>query len=476
MSCIAKFALLILGCNLLLVQQANGQIPEESILFPASTMSLPEVPADVNISETPSSDYVALAPSCRFCRNTGGQYDWLDDSKVGYDGGFIIASPRREDLSASTLPYVMKINGWGQLRHTILDSDGPNRDVNQLQLKRARIVFSGSAFTPDFQYFLQLDGRSTSGDDIRLLDYYLRYDWGHHRLGLERGRFGILTGRYKVPFNLARWLSGREFEFADRSVSSIFFDVNRSLASSFYGKLDWFGPSVNWEFSIFNGLVTGGAETGSSGTLDNNFAVSGRASTQLFGDWGDGQLADFDLHEQLVARLGCGFALSEIARDGTTEFDGLRVVDSGGRLSNLLPDSVEQYKASLFAVDASMKYRGLSATMEYYIRIIDDFQGASIDELFDHGFWFQMGYFVIPEKLELLTRWSRVQGDSGTLGGGNQSAEEIAGGFAWYFRRNHAKFVGDFTFLDGAPINSSVLDISAGDIGMLVRGQAQFSF
>lgn len=83
---------------------------------------------------------------------------------------------------------------------------------------------------------------------------------------------------------------------------------------------------------------------------------------------------------------------------------------------------------------------------------------------------------VVPRKLQLLTRWSRVDGNSGTLGVNDESSEEVAGGFAWYFRDQHAKLVADLTHLDGAPINSSALDISPGDRGWLYRSQIQFSF
>ena len=137
---------------------------------------------------------------------------------------------------------------------------------------------------------------------------------------------------------------------------------------------------------------------------------------------------------------------------------------------------MQGYSASLFAVDASFKYRGWSSTLEYYFRKTDDFRGGSIPDLFDHGFWFQLGKFVVPDKLELIARWSRVQGNSGTLGNGERSAEEVAGALAWYVRENHAKLVIDLTYLDGVPINSSSLDIVPGNRGWLCRSQIQFSF
>jgi hypothetical protein len=445
----------------------------------AQTISISRPDSDgCNPAQCQNSVHANSAPSEVFadCPQSLDDLAWIDSTKVGYDGGFIVASRRELDLKASSFPFRLRINGWGQLRHTVLDSHGPNPDVNQFQLKRGRMAFSGSSFTPDFSYFIQLDGRSSSGDDVRLLDYFLSYDVGHHAWGLEKGVFGFKTGKYKIPFTMARYLSGREFEFADRSVASTFFDVNRSLAWGLYGEpadplIPW-----DWEVAIFNGLVTGGAETGSSGTLDNNFAYSAKVFAYPTGQWGTGELADFDWHDDLATRIGAGFANSTIDRSGTTEFNSLRVVDSGDRLSTLLPAAVQEYDVNLYSIDASCKFRGLSATLEYYFRSVDGFKGATVPGLYDHGFWLQVGKFICPRKLQLLARWSRVTGDSGTLGAGNQSAEEIAGGFAWYFRDQNAKLVADMTYLDGAPINSSALDITPGEIGWLFRTQIQFAF
>ncbi len=145
-------------------------------------------------------------------------------------------------------------------------------------------------------------------------------------------------------------------------------------------------------------------------------------------------------------------------------------------MATILPGAVDSYSVLQFAVDASFKLRGWSTTLEYYFRTVGNFEGASLPDLLDHGFWFQLGYFVVPEKVELLTRWSRVDGDSGTLGVTQQSTDDVAAGLAWYFRGNHAKLVFDVTRLDGAPISSNSLDVSPGDDGWLYRTQIQFSF
>jgi len=405
------------------------------------------------------------------------QSDWLSKIEVGYDDGFVIASQEIVELKSDDDPFSMKINGWGQLRFTEFESATPlRRDQKQFQLQRGRLVFSGSAFTSDFKYFLQLDGRSSSGDDIRLLDYYLQYDVGHHSFGLQRDTISFKTGKYKMPFNLSRYLTAREFELTDRSVASTYFDVNRSLSWGLGGQFNRDRTPIFWEAAIFNGLVTGGAETGSSGDLDNNFAYSTRLYCYPRGEWGRGELADFDCHQKLATRMGFGFATTANNRIGATEFNSSRVVDSGDLLSSLLPPTATQYEVSLYAVDASLKYRGWSSTMEYYFRNISDIEGATLPDLYDHGFWFQIAKFIVPEKFQITSRWSRVVGNSGTLGGANQSTDEIAGGMVYYFRGQNAKVTLDATYLNGSPISSQALDVTPGDTGWLVRTQVQFAF
>ncbi len=450
----------------------EGQLSQNAALPRSSLGEMPGIPLPANGSHSYFShdDLPASFPSSTVESN------WLESVQVGYDGGFLIAAEKSLDLETADSPFLLRINGWGQLRQITFSSEGATADRNQFQLARARLILSGSAFTKDFDYYIQLDGRSSSGDNLRLLDYFLTYDIGHHKWGLKKGTLAFKTGKYKMPFHLARYLSARELEFCDRSMASTFFDVNRSLAWGLYGRTDRSRIPLSWETAIFNGLVTGGAETGSSGNLDNNFAYSARAYCYPIGDWGTEPLADFEGHCHLATRIGAGFANSTIDSSGSTEFGAIRVVDSGQTLASILPADANQYTVNLYSVDASMKYLGWSASFEYYFRQVGDIQGAAVPDLFDHGHWLQFGKFMVPEKFQLLARWSRVEGNSGTLGGANQQSEEISGGFVWYVRDQHAKFSVDATHLDGAPISSSALDIFPGDAGWQLRTQIQFAF
>jgi hypothetical protein len=393
------------------------------------------------------------------------------ENKVGYKNGLFISSEDYEKNES----YLLRLNGWGHFRMSHAEAYNGTDGFSQLQLKRARIILQGHAFTPAFSYFVALDGRSQADGAIRLLDYYLDYDLGSAVWGFEAKALHLKLGQYKVPFTLSRFLSAQELQFADRSMSSMFFDANRSLALGIGGQRRLGARLWTWETAIFNGLVTGGAETGAAGNLDNNFAVSGRLSSYFGGEWGDAQ-CDYDYHPSPVFRLGGAFAVSKIDRKGPTEFNSIRVVDSGQRLSNLLPGEIEGYLVDKYAVDASMKLRGWSITSEYYFRNMGQFVGGELPGLFDHGFSLDTGYFLIPKKLEMIGRWSRVVGSSGTLGDWNQSADEKAIGLVRYFRHHNAKLSVDATYLDGAPIDSFSLDIFPGQKGWLFRTQLQFSF
>ena len=115
-----------------------------------------------------------------------------------------------------------------------------------------------------------------------------------------------------------------------------------------------------------------------------------------------------------------------------------------------------------------MQIPGWSVTSEYYFRTISGFQGADLPDLFDHGFWLQVGKFVVPRKLELLSRWSRVVGTSGTLGVEQRERGRDRGRIGVVLSDQNAKLTVDATWLNGAPINSSALDISPGAIGWLL--------
>ena len=167
-SALVQTGLCLIACGVTL-QSSSADEPDiqlqiaetlQSGLWEQLSLSLEEA----NPDPAPIRDSAVLHAG--YSRHSGGYTNgyWRNVIRVGYDDGFVIASQRQFDLQTDDAPFLLQITGMGQLRHTNFASDGPNRSVNQFQLKRGRLVFSGHAFTPDFTHLNGAPISSTSLD------------------------------------------------------------------------------------------------------------------------------------------------------------------------------------------------------------------------------------------------------------------------------------------------------------------------
>jgi len=438
--------------------------------LPASATTIPA--AATSAVALPNSASASSAP----LRETSSNYGAAPT--IHYDHGLLIASPRDNESSDESFP--LKVNGRFQFRHTAFDSDGPNRDENQVELERVRLVFSGHAFTTDLSYFAQLDGDSDGQAQVDMLDYYLLYDIGHAELGWDSGRLAVKGGKYRMPFARARQDSGFMLQFVDRATGSDFFDINRSLGVSLIGRTPLGDQTIGWETAVFNGFRDDTFAPNRAGELDRNFGFATRVTTDFISPWGQDGEPDLSWHERPSVKLGAATAFTRVRRDdGLLEFSSVpALADSGLNpfVVDVLPAAVDEFSIVLAAVDANFKYRGFTVLSEYYVRELTEFSGAAVDDRFDHGFTLQAGYFLCREKLELVGRWSRVVGNSGSLGDTDHSSDDLAAGISWYLRGHDLKFVFDVSHFNGVPVTSPTLNVQAGDDGWLFRTQLQLLF
>lgn len=394
--------------------------------------------------------------------------------RSGYDKGFFVQSiPDASD--SGPVPFRLKFNSWMQLRHSVFDSHGSTADQHDVEFERLRLVFSGHVWSPELKYFIQLDADSDQNESVDMLDYHITYDLAKI-FDVAPGNILIRAGKWKMPFNRARAESGWKMQLVDRSLASSFFDINRSLGVGLIVKNEVSGRPVETRVALHNGFKTGAFQPVRAGELDKNIAVSGRMFSDIVGEWEKDGESDLNPHQYPAIRIGGGFAWTQVDNEGLREFRRQRVVDTGAILASLLPASVTAYDIAFYSVDANLKYQGFSMHTEYYFRQIGDFSGATLPVQNDHGLLVQAGCFVIPKRLEAAARFSRIVGDSGTLGGAESSADEIACGLNWYFRGHHAKLQFDVTHLNGAPVSDRALNILPGDNGLLYRTQFQLAF
>jgi phosphate-selective porin OprO/OprP len=394
---------------------------------------------------------------------------------VGFDRGFLIASPELDSVSRRDFPFTTRLSGWMQLRHALFESDGPNVDRNAFSLERIRVGLDGHVYSPDLQYVFVLDANSDQAVQVIFLDSFFSYDFGRNLFNWDANRLGFRAGKWKTPFSRSREESARRLQFAERSVANLFFDIGRATGFSLYGENEIASMPIRFETALFNGLNTGRDAVVSAADLDRNFGWSARTSFDPLGSFGEGE-SDLQWSPKSVLRFGTGIAGSRVDRQGSREFDRQRVVASGQPLAGLLPDTVDFYDIWFYTLDAHWKLRGLSMITEYHWRTLSQFSDGSVPNLSDNGLVLQTGYFLIPRRFEVLARWTKVVGNSGTLGASYERTSEIGTGFVWFMRNQDVKLTADISRIDGVPANSPRLSLQPGDEGWLLRTQLQIGF
>lgn len=390
---------------------------------------------------------------------------------AGYERGFYIrpADPERS-------PFELRINGRMQFRHTGFarevrtwrDHAGvvrPVTDRNDFEIERGRLEFRGTFIDPGLQFFINMDSDTDDGHAVILQDYWMNYRFSP--------AFDLYVGKAFVPGS-REWLNGGfRMRLADRSMATTFFRPDRTVGIWAMGE-----PlqGLYYRFMVGNGFSTADLRPEAIGT---QFVYSG-SMWKHFGDYGEGY-SDLEFHFVPVAQVGHSFTFASDRGRGAggaplAELNFVRLSD-GTRLSQvgaLAPGvTVDHFDIYLYSVDAAFKFCGFSANAEYYFRWLQAIRGDGplpLSKFFDHGFYAEVGYFLVPRRIEICGRMSQVFGPFG-------DGQEYAAGVNWFVNGTHnCRFTLDVTELNGCPAENSGVNLRAGDDGVLIRTQFQAGF
>ena len=388
-----------------------------------------------------------------------------------YDGGFRI-KPRDKKKN----PFDLKINGRLQFRWAAFARDREtftNRlgtidvpDRNDFEIERGRLEFKGNILDEKTKFYFNLDADTDDNHDVIFHDFWFDRVINDH--------LTVRVGKAKVPGSY-EWLeSSTSTRFADRSVSTTYFRADRSLGIWFLGETP---NETYYQIAVTNGFFTTDLEPED---VDNNFAYTALTYHDFGGDFGSGH-SDIEFHANPVFRIGNSLSYTNhnpIDGQPTAEqnfarvSDGARLTDTGALAPGLTINDYDQYFLSAFL---SGKYRGFSFNAEYYARWLQNFgtvEGPStgVTDLFDSGFYVDVGYFLIPERFELNGRISQIDGVFG-------DSWEYAAGWNYFINGTHKnKLSFDATVLDGIPTSSSSPNFELGQDGVLYRLQYQIAF
>lgn len=393
--------------------------------------------------------------------------------EVGYDKGFYI---RPRDFDA--IPFSIAINGRMQLRYTNFtrdrktwtDNAGVTRTIkkrNDFEIERARLEFEGTALYPELGYYINIDGDTDDNHEAIFHDFWFSYEFCKALV--------LYGGKAFVPGS-RDWLNGStRTRFADRSLATTFFRPDRSVGVWVIGEpLD----GVYYRSMLANGFASSDV---SPNQLDNQFATATSIWWDVADNYGRGA-SDLEWHQQPALQVGNSFTFApskgeEGSGDPTDEeqflrlSDGTRLVDPGALAPGV---TVDRFTVYLYTVDAAAKWHGFSINGEYFFRWVEGIGAADgsvpKNDMFDHGFYLEAGYFVIRDYVELNVRTSQIFGDFG-------DSSEYAGGVNWFINRTHGlKLAFDVTDVHDSPANNSGPNYRAGDDGVMVRTQIQAAF
>jgi hypothetical protein len=190
---------------------------------------------------------------------------------------------------------------------------------------------------------------------------------------------------------------------------------------------------------------------------------------------------DYELHDKPALRIGTAFTyaredrLSDLStaspeNNSTYMSDGTLLFGTGTLAPGVTVSLASVY---IYAVDAGIKYRGVSFNTEWTMRWLDGFEADGplpISSMFDWGYDASVGYFAVKKRLETYARSSLVHGPFAT------AFEEAIGAHFYPFRTRQAWLSAEVIGIKNCPYTSALYVYTSGQTGVLVPAQLLIRF
>lgn len=325
--------------------------------------------------------------------------------------------------------FELTLNLRGQVRYQV--TDAPARAPAQsLSLRRARIKFSGHAFSEHNEFKLEL---GLSPRDMGMTEEGPRntpiLDWSFELSHLRD--LTVRIGQYKLPYSRTRMQSSADLQFVDRSLADGEFNLNRDIGFDLRS-YDLFGLG---HLRYYAGVFLG---EGRDAYQPTNFEMVylGRFEILPFGQFAsDDEESDLERSERPRMVLGGAYAFVDGAqRDRGTH--GSTPADGG---------TSDLHNAT---ADVLFKVRGFAALGEAFFR-----SGSRIPAAFTParvpldaprsglGWNTQASYLMGWRPLELAGRYGEIRGLPRTA---LEPAQRPGAAVSYYFVRHGLKLQLDY--------------------------------
>jgi hypothetical protein len=431
---------------------AYGQVPENAPVAPGAEPSVGAAPG-----ATEQTDRKGL--------------------RERYQDGIVIwQTPDDADV-----PFLMKFNLNTQVRYlnttgseeTFTDHLGVVRDVNtrnDITVNRTMFILGGYVFDPRLRYSSTVWTSAGAASIVVAGTIGWQFNKG---LTLTGGYTGVPGSRSLVntfPF----------FTATDRSMADNFFRPGFTQGVWANGE-----PVKGLSYLVFvgNGLNTLNI---SASKIDTNLMYSGSVWWEPLGDYGEpgksrNMYDDYFSSEKTRIRLGTAFTrsredrfsnLDQSSPENTSLYnsDGVLTFSTGAFAPGV---TVQNATYEMWAVDWGVKRNGLAVNGQFFFRWIRDFAADGpipLESTYDRGFELSASYFVMPKKLAVYGRGSKVYGQFG-------DSWEYAGGVKWHFLPTERVWLtAELMRVDKAPYTGTFTPYTSGLTGWVPMIQAILAF
>ena len=336
--------------------------------------------------------------------------------------------------------YKLRMRFFGQFLANYTDPDADEEGFG-FSVRNLWLIWDGNAFAPWMKYTVQYDLAGGALKDMRL--------------SFAKNKALVPTiGQYKVPFSREFLTSITALQLVGTSIIDDYFRYGRDIGGGVYGFLG--DGMIRYDAGVFQG--EGANQKNDKG--DTGMLWAGRVQAAVIGGKAKSVKENFTKRPTLmVAAAVAGIDVE----DGS---DGNIGIPSGER--DLVSGTVTSFTADINYRDPRFNLTG-----EYVGRWANPDEGG-LGTAYDQGFRVQGGFFLLPKRIELASRYAMVIFDDGAnvLGGNDlDNVWTFTQGLSYYLSGNHKwKVQLDYTFQREEDLAGAESDES------MVRAQIQTYF
>lgn len=300
----------------------------------------------------------------------------------------------------------------------------PTERSSETKINRGRYKLGGHLISPRFTVYSEYDFPSD-----RLIDLRATYEFSE--------RFNVRVGQWKGEFNRERVDSSGAQQFAERSISTPWFTIDRQQGIVASGRLarDSFIDSSYW-FGWLSGAGRGGNLSEADGLWLGRY------------QWNvTGELLGFSQSDIGRRQKGAGsIALAVV--DGETQYSSFSSA-GGGQLPGFSGGDADKYRLQQLMVETAYQKNGFSWQQELHWKNIREQQTGHERRII--GGYAQAGVFLstlwagAPQPLELAIRTAYVDPDSFFQKDSEQEHSIVAN---WFFNGHRNKLTADISYIE----------------------------